>query len=65
LLLLAVVENDGVVMSEEFILDLNLSGEYAWEQRKYGSDQGRKMFSQVLVCCVVILGLSEKHRTAR
>jgi hypothetical protein len=65
LLLLAVVEDDGIVMSQDFILYLNLRREYAWKQGEHGSDQGREMVSQVLVCCVVILGPSEKRHIAR
>jgi hypothetical protein len=38
LLLLAIVEDDGVVVSQEFILYLNLRREYAWKQGKHGSD---------------------------
>jgi hypothetical protein len=38
LLLLAIVEDDGVVVSQDFILYLNLRREHAWKQGKHGSD---------------------------
>lgn len=61
-LLLAVIEKDGVVIPQKSVLDLDLDGQEMGQNRENGRDQLWQMLTEMFICGVVFLWReSAKH----